>query len=346
MWQKPVENSGFRAINALQNVKKPLKPNIDEGDEVLIVTDTDHDPEVWKLIAMSVRDIGGDPIVSVVQTPEMDYYNPPASVAKQMLSVDIVITCTTTAMLHSPAGDAAMEAGIPVIAMDGGITLDMLTQGAADADYNEVEEIEYDIGKKVFEGGSEAHLTSGYGTDLTLSIEDRVFLYRKPNPDDPPLEVYEKRPGFRAVVFPRGEFNVPPNPDTANGTIVIDTTMHHLGRIDEPIEIDIDSGTIVDIRGGYEASELERVLEKYGDKDAYRMPTEFSVGANPKARVTGCQREDKNILGCIHVGLGTNADVGGDIQSKLHMDGVIAKPTLEIDGETVINNGDILPLDK
>jgi len=345
MRQRSIDNNELRTVSAIKNVKKPLAPNVETGDEVLILTDTDHDPDVWKLVATAVQDLGGIPIVSLFPTREMDYYNPPDSVASQMKAVDLVITCTTTAMLHSPAGDATMEAGVPVIAMDGGITMDMLTRGAAAADYAEVERIEYEIGKQVFEGGTKAHLTSEHGTDLTLSVEDRVFLYREPTSDMVPLTAYEKRPGFRAVVFPRGEFNVPPDPDTADGTIVIDTTMHYLGRLDEPIELTIDSGTITDIRGGHQADELEHLLEEYGDEDAYRMPTEFSVGANPKARITGCQREDKNMLGCIHVGLGANADVGGEVRSKLHMDGVIARPTLKIDGEVKIDHGDILPLD-
>ncbi|SEH13571.1 hypothetical protein SAMN04487967_1457 [Natronorubrum sediminis] len=345
MWQKKIESAGFRSISAFRNVKKPLEPNIDQDEEVLILTDTEHDPAVWKLIAAAVRDLGAHPIISMFEAREMDYYDPPSSVGQQMKDVDMVITCTTTAMLHSPAGEAAMESGVPIIAMDGGLTIDMLTNGAATADYNEVERLEYEIGKRVFEGGSEAHLTSEHGTDLTLSVEDRVFLYREPDPDDQPLELYEKRPGFHAVVFPRGEFNVPPNPSTADGTIVFDTTMHHLGRLEEPIELTIESGTITDIDGGYQARELERVLAEYGDEDAYRMPTEFSVGANPDARVTGCQREDKNMLGCIHIGLGTNADVGGEVHSKLHMDGVIARPTLKIDGDVMIDEGEITVLD-
>lgn len=346
MGHKPVESADLRSITALENAKKPLEPNVDPGDEVLIVTDTEHDPEVWKVVATAVRDLGGHPIVSVIEPREMDYYNPPASVAEQMQLVDLVVTCTTTAMLHSPAGTAAMEEGVPIITMDGGITLDMLTGGAATADYDEVERITYEVAKEVFEGGSEARLTSEHGTDLTLSIEGRVFPPREPGPDVNPLEVYEKRPGFIAMVFPGGEFNVPPDPSTADGTLVIDTTMHALGRLEDPIEIEIESGRIVDIDGGYQARELERLIEEYGDEDAYKMPTEFSVGTNPEARIMGVQREDKIMLGCIHVGLGTNADVGGGIRSKLHMDGVVARPTLEIDGETKIDDGEILPLER
>ena len=55
-------------------------------------------------------------------------------------------------------------------------------------------------------------------------------------------------------------------------------------------------------------------------------PAEASVGVNAKAVVRGIQREDKNIMGTMHFGLGTNVDVGGSIKSKIHMDGVILEP--------------------
>lgn len=350
MGQRPVQHPANRSIAATKNVKKPLEPNVSAGDEVLVVTDTDHDPAVWRTVAAALVDLGAHPVVSMFEPREMDYFDPPESVAEQMQSVDVVVTCTTTAMLHSPAGHAAMaDAGVPIVTMDGGITVDMLTKGAAAADYKEVERLTYEVATEVFEGGSEAHLTSEYGTDLTLSVEDRVFVPEKPDPDAPvgwPLRAIELRPGFTAAVFPGGEFNVPPDPTTANGTLVVDTTMHTLGRLESPVELEIEDGEIVAIDGGYQARELERLLETYGDEDAYKMPTEFSVGTNPEARVTGVQREDKVMLGCIHVGLGTNADVGGDVQSRLHMDGVVARPTLEIDGEVKIDRGEIRSIER
>ncbi len=74
---------------------------------------------------------------------------------------------------------------------------------------------------------------------------------------------------------------------------------------------------------------------------------EASVGINSKAVVRGVQREDKNILGSIHFGIGTNIDVGGTIHSKIHMDGVILEPTLYVDGEKRIEKGRFLrPVDR
>jgi 2,5-dihydroxypyridine 5,6-dioxygenase len=72
------------------------------------------------------------------------------------------------------------------------------------------------------------------------------------------------------------------------------------------------------------------------------FPAEASVGINSKALIRGVQREDKNILGTMHFGLGTNVDVGGSISSNIHMDGVILEPTLYVDDEMRMQDGRFL----
>jgi len=87
---------------------------------------------------------------------------------------------------------------------------------------------------------------------------------------------------------------------------------------------------------------LRNYLEKFGDENATICPAEASIGINSKAMVRGVQREDKNILGSIHFGIGTNVDVGGTIYSNIHMDGVILEPTLYVDGEMRMEHGRFL----
>ena len=115
-----------------------------------------------------------------------------------------------------------------------------------------------------------------------------------------------------------------------------------IGRLLTPIELTVKDGRVTDIDGGPEARILKDYLEEYGDENAYMCPAEASVGVNAKAVVRGIQREDKNIMGTLHFGLGTNVDVGGSIKSKIHMDGVILHPTLYVDGVKRIDNGKIL----
>src|SRR4029453_18852169 len=141
---------------------------------------------------------------------------------------------------------------------------------------------------------------------------------------------------------PTGEVNVAPVEGTANGKLVIDLTMHHIGRCLTPIELTVKDGCVIEIEGGPEARILKDYLDVYGDENAYMCPAEASVGVNAKAVVRGIQREDKNIMGTMHFGLGTNIDVGGSGKSKSHTDGVILEPTLYVDGAKRIDNGRIL----
>jgi leucyl aminopeptidase (aminopeptidase T) len=118
--------------------------------------------------------------------------------------------------------------------------------------------------------------------------------------------------------------------------------MHHLGRLQTPIELIVEDGRIQRIEGGADARILRDYLATYGDDNAYLCPAEASVGVNAKAIVRGIQREDKNIWGTMHFGLGTNIDVGGSIKSNIHMDGVILEPTLYVDGVKRIDHGRFL----
>ena len=66
------------------------------------------------------------------------------------------------------------------------------------------------------------------------------------------------------------------------------------------------------------------------------------IGLNPKATVTGVLREDKKILGTCHMAVGTNADFGGEVKAKIHMDGLMLRPTISFDDQRVVDDGRIM----
>jgi 2,5-dihydroxypyridine 5,6-dioxygenase len=260
------------------------------------------------------------------------------------------VLLASTGMLHSAANFRAMEAGIPAICMDGGMTLEFMQSGAVTEDMTKVMERKHFVAKYVFgTGAKECRVTSRYGTDFTYRVEGRIDVPPLPTASFDPYKIVnfakdENRKGGALLyyLFPTGEFNVAPIEGSANGKLVIDLTMHHIGRIYEPITLHVAKGRVVDIAGGAEARTLRDYLAEYGDENAYMCPAEASVGVNAKAIVRGIQREDKNILGSMHFGLGTNIDVGGSIRSKIHLDGVILEPTLYVDGIKRIENGKFL----
>lgn len=331
----------------LAYLRRPFERNITSGSRVLILSDTDHDPRVWQVIMSMVSELGAEPTVALFERRPADYYDPPAAVCEAMLRSDFNVLLASTGMLHSPANFAAMQAGIPAICLDGGMTLEYLQSGAITDDMAEIAKRKHYVAKLIFgENAKECRVTSRYGTDFTYSVEDRIYVPPLPKPDFDAYKIInfdkdENRKGGNLLyyLFPTGEFNVAPVEGSANGKLVIELTMHHIGRLQTPIELTVKDGRVTSIDGGADARILRDYLTVYGDENAYMCPAEASVGVNAKAVVRGIQREDKNIYGSMHFGLGTNIDVGGSVKSKIHMDGVILEPTLYVDGEKRIDNG-------
>ena len=344
---RSVDATPFRSIELLRYLRPVLEANVSEGQDVLVVTDTAHDPMVWTAVATCVHELGATPTVSLFPQREADYQNPPPPVAEAMMKVDLIVLVATTGMFHCEAAHRAMASGVPVILMDSGMTADMLTKGAVTADYGEMLQLRYRLAKRL-EGAKMGRLRSQHGTDVTYSIEGRIFVPPKPDPSRNPLKVFRRSEEGRknsplyGLLFPGYELNIPPVEGTANGVIVVDTSMHQLGLLQHPIRFTVKEGYITSIEGGYQAQMLEDYLYRFGDDNARCMPVEASIGLNPKARVTGVLREDKMILGSMHVALGRNDDVGGTVYSALHMDGVILRPTLEVDDDLIIEEGKIL----
>jgi len=333
----------------LRYIRRPLEANIRPGNRVLVLSDTRHDPRVWQAVLTILADLGTDATLALFEPRPADYYDPPPLVCDAMKHSDFNILLTSTGMLHSPANLAAMEAGIPAICMDGGMTLEMFQSGAVTEDVAQMSERCHFVATSVFGVDAKTcRVTSRYGTDITYDVSGRIFIPPLKPPDFDHYKVFRETDEGREdaklyyYLFPTGEFTVAPVEYSANGRLVFDLTMHHLGRLRDPIELTIAEGRITEIAGGSEARRLRDHLTEYGDENAYVCPAEASVGINRKAEVRGVQREDKNIFGCMHFGLGTNVDVGGNILSRIHMDGVILEPTLYVDGDRRIEDGHFL----
>jgi len=331
----------------LRYLRAPLARNVESESRVLVLTDTAHDPRVWQAVMTILADLGADATLAMFEPRPADYYDPPAPAADAMQRSDVNVLLATTGMLHCPANFAAMAGGIPAICMDGGMTLEMFQSGAVTEDVRAMAVMKHHVARDVFGvDARECRVTSEHGTDFTYRVDGRIFVPPLPKPDFDPYRVvhFDREEGRTGgglffYLFPTGELNVPPVEGSGNGRLVIDLTMHHLGRLKSPIALDVHDGRIVSIEGGADARTLRDYLEAYGDENAYMCPAEASVGVNRRALVRGVQREDKNIFGSMHFGLGTNIDVGGSIRSAIHMDGVILEPTLYVDGELRIDSG-------
>jgi hypothetical protein len=348
-----MQQSGF-ITGTLEYLRAPFLVNVTKGMKVLVITDFAHDPRVWQVVMSTLTELGADPTLAIFDARPADYYDPPQAVCEAMKTVDLNVLLASTGMLHAPASMAAQIAGIPVICMDGGMTLEMFQSGAVTEDQRALATRNHYVGRNIVGLGAKmCRVTSKHGSDLTYSVEGRIFPQNLPGDDFVPFKVnYMSKTSARKsslfrFLFPNGELNICPVEYSANGKLVFDLCIHQFGRIKEPIELTIEKGRVTKIDGGADAFSLRTYLAEHADENGYICPAEASIGINSKAKIRGVQREDKNILGSMHFGLGTNVDVGGTIKSNIHMDGVILEPTLYVDGEMRIEHGQFLkPLDR
>ncbi|GAI14876.1 unnamed protein product, partial [marine sediment metagenome] len=137
--------------------------------------------------------------------------------------------------------------------------------------------------------------------------------------------------------LPAGEAYIAPVENKSNGNIVVDGSFAPIGFLKNKVTLEIKNGQIVSLKGN---QRLNAVFKKYGKKE--RTLCEFGIGTNPKAKITGNVLEDEKVLGSIHIAFGHNLGFGGKNKAKIHLDGVIKKPSVWIDEQQIIKKGKFL----
>jgi leucyl aminopeptidase (aminopeptidase T) len=141
--------------------------------------------------------------------------------------------------------------------------------------------------------------------------------------------------------LPTGETFLAPLEGTSNGVFVVDGSMAGLGLIKQAnIRIEVKDGYAEKITGGTLARKLSKQLDSVG-RDA-RSIAEFGIGTNDSAKLSGILLEDEKVMGTVHIALGNNVSMGGNVNVPIHLDGVIKKPTVYLDEKLIMKNGKLL----
>jgi len=300
---------------------------VSPGERVCIVADTGTVPIAMALME-AAADAGAEPIVVTMQPRRAHGNEPPAVVAAAMKAADVVIQPVTYAMTHTDATRDALRAGARVLILRG-VTEDIMTHGAMLADYDRVDRITRQVAR-LLTAARQVRVRTPAGTELALSVEGREAVA---------LTGRVGGPGTFAAM-PDGEAAISPVEGTADGTLVVDHTMDNLGLLDHPIRMTVRGGRVVDIAGGASARQLRELIAS-ADTNATNV-AEFAIGTNDRARLIGSMTEDKKIKGSAHVAIGDSHVIGGTVVSELHLDGLLLKPTVELDGVRVVEDGRLL----
>lgn len=265
----------------------------------------------------------------LLQIPAMSVRDtePPEAVSKLMCEVDVVIAPTSRSISHTKARRKANRAGTRIV------TMPSITQNT----FARIKNIDFikceDKSRKIADIltiGREAILTSVNGTSLKISIHKKVGYA------DTGLVL--KSGQFSNL--PAGEACIAPILDGTEGILVVDSGMCLEQKDNEKITITFKCGRAIRIKGNHGAERLRKELTPYSPKA--RSIAELGVGTNDAARLCWESLEDEKVAGTVHIALGNNVSFGGNNNVPIHIDGVVHKPTLEIDGRIIVKNGKLV----
>jgi leucyl aminopeptidase (aminopeptidase T) len=300
--------------------------SVEPGEEVLVITD----PKtfgVGRSIATAANGLDADVVTSVMPLLDSHGNEPLDVIAEGMATADVAFTCTTHAITHTRARLRAAREGTRIGVLRG-VTEEMMIEGAMSVDFEELRRRTEALAEIITQA-NQAHVTSEQGTDIEFSIEGCQSFS---------LDGYfHEEYGF--ATLPPGEAPTHPKEGTANGTIVVDVSMDNLGQLDESIELTLENGFVTDVTGGAQAEELEETFEQHGQNA--RNLAEFAIGTNPEAKLIGNLAEDKKREGTVHFAVGDNESLGGTTKSDIHLDGVLRRPTVELDDTVIVENGEL-----
>lgn len=320
---------------AIKNSEGIYRRNCRPGDRVLIALDTGVEHTVREVLSRAAEAQGVSYEVLTSSPAPGPNSEPDPTVAAALGQYQLVLLANSVPISHTEAVRKAVEKGSRFVMMDG-LDLDMLSAGAASADYEEVHRRGV-ILERLWNQSKHVRVTSEFGTELEADITGRESWRFDGTVFEAPWFL------ITGTAFPDGEVGIAPLEGSAQGVIVWDASVHSLGLLREPVRLTIKDGWIRRIEGGEQAKQFEVYLESLDDPKSYYVPAEIAIGINEAARVRGTMREDKKVLGGVHIACGTNVDLGGSITAKIHIDGLIRHPSLWMDGKQIIDRGRILP---
>lgn len=292
------------------------------GETVLLVRGHQAPPQHQVALLREVERRGATPLTLEVPANIQDGAS--AAVAALMSSVDVVILGTSWIFPHSLRRQAT-AAGARLLSL---CTLsdEMLLRAAA-VDHAELAAHTRRVAEAIG-GATRWQVRTAAGTDLTALIGGRRVVV---------LDGIAREPGVSSGL-PAGVVAVTPAPQTACGRVVIDGSIDGYGLVRQPAVLVIERGAVVDVSGGDEARFLRERLATV--EASGRCLCEVGVGTNACATYTGNLVEDERVRGSAHVGFGGNTHLGGENTSSLHFDATMRLPSILLDGQFLVSDGE------
>lgn len=294
------------------------------SETVLVVTDGLR-VKIAEALTEAAGEVAGETLLMVMRERRRHGEEPPKVVERAMCAADVVLAPTTHSLTHTQARMRACEAGARVATMPM-ITESMMRRGAMLANYKKVRTLTLKVAR-MLNAAPSVKVETRAGTRLRLDISGR-----KAHPD---TGIYLNPGDFGNL--PAGEAFIAPVEGSGEGVAIVDGSMVDVLRA--PVKIEVLRGRALRITGK-PARKLRSMLDGAGPK-AYNL-AEFGIGTNYAARLIGNVLEDEKVLGTCHIALGDNSTFGGRVKAGIHLDGIMLRPTVKLDGKTIMRDGKLM----
>lgn len=301
------------------------------GEQVAIVCDPHSEMAMANALAGMVESVGAEFAILTMPTRDLTRKNelgPVVEAALQKCDCMIGLTGASGAPTYATAVkelyDARKLRSVSMV-MRG---VDNFTRGGARADYDALFAEGQELAE-LWRTAEKIHVTTPAGTDIRADIKGEDVIVECGFANEPGME----------SGFSDGEVSQMPTTGTANGILVIDGPMAHFGLPVQPVTLHVKDGKVVEVDGNStQAIALRGVIEKVGNASNL---AEFGIGLNPLSRRNGDFQEEKKARGNVHAALGDNIFYGGEIQSAVHIDMVMYRPTVIFDERVIVADGEI-----
>jgi leucyl aminopeptidase (aminopeptidase T) len=309
-----------------QSLREPAKTAIKQclglepGESCVIVTDEKRQA-IGEALYSVVTETTDDAAIVRYPVGSQHGEEPPEPVAAAMSGADVMLAPTTKSLSHTTARMTATDSGTRAATLPG-ITDGVFLMGL-DADYEGIRDECREVLEQV-EDADEIRVTTAAGTDITMQVGARDWY------ED--TGIVHEEGAFSNL--PAGEVFV--SPESGDGTVVVDGTMMPHGELDDGqvVEFEVADGRVTEIKDEEIRDQVETAAEDAGDA-AYNL-AELGIGTNTAvSELVGSVLLDEKAGGTVHIAIGDNHAIGGDVEAPIHLDGILRDPTVFADGTQI-----------
>ncbi|MBN1943456.1 MAG: hypothetical protein JW849_09215 [Phycisphaerae bacterium] len=283
--------------------------------------------ELAERIHQRCLSLGAESILA--ETPPLLHHGvePPEDVRRNMEQADVVFGLSIMSLAHSRAVRELIGRNGSYLSLPQ-YDWNVLSRPAMRTDFQSLIAPSQALAETLSRG-TDLEIRTPAGTQLRCRIEGRCAT-------PAPGCCYK---GGMIASPPDAETNIPPREEFSEGVIVVDGSIPHprLGVLDSPITLHVRGGLVKRMEGK-QARVLEEIFAGTDSPLAYTI-AEIGIGLNPNARLCGNMLEDEGVAGTVHIGIGANAALGGAIVVPFHLDHVLLRPTVRVDGREIICQG-------